>query len=1141
MKKLFTILLICLTPYILFGQGAADFGDAPDDAAWWGGTANFPTLDASTGPKHISGDQSTFWIGDMSTRGANTTTMEDEAKVINQDEDDGSPYVFIMLIGIPAPASITVPITTNDSHDPNTEIYINVAIDVDNDLDFDNTPDPNWVVRNKIVKCPTDSTLGFDFGPFGFGSDLLLLPVWVRVTVTTEAIDSPWNGSGKGEGDWTFGETEDWWFGTGASRGSNARKGGGLPPPGGPPGPVHPAPNPNPAKCIKLIHPHTVYVKCDEVKCIWVGVQDCGSEPVTDINIGFNFLRGTALQAGPDVVGDPVKVGNTTWFQVCVTGWPCESEDDRWAKYTVTVTYDPDGLYVVKEFEMNFGNDELPMGLDDDDNPTNRVSAEPLDSTGFAPWFMNQGETITKLLTVWEGQYPGGGPKWLTNGQPQLFPLEIPSWAGLTETAREDDNTSATYTFSGTPGNEDNGLHYLVFEVSSTDPSDGFDPWEWRIPLYISDNNHPPDLVNGFDYSYYINVYEDESLITSITATDDDQILEKRDSLFFDWFLWDTDDDDFYDDASVTFTITGDSASLEWMPTRDDIGNYNLVGQVWDYYLSMDSTESDVTVCYLEPDFKADYTVGFAPHTVTFTDLSVFENTTITSYDWNFDDGGYSSVQNPVHTYTESGTYTVHLEISNGTHDVEAVKYFYIIINDIDFEADTTDGVIPFEAHFTNLAETEIPASITSSTSTSASFSWIWDFGDDFTGAEQHPIHVYEQPGFFTVSLIGNIHVYEDGELAETITSEKIIKENYISAVGDLMADFEANVVDGYAPLSVTFTDKSTGDPTSRLWTFGDGTPDATIANPIHVYEDPGIYNVSLTVYRDDKQSIKEVSDMIVARQPLVAAFSADPLSGTAPQSVTFTDESLGDPVPEAWYWDFGDGATSLERHPVHLYQSAGTYDVTLIVDDATNQDTLTKVGYIVIEGDVELNAEFEAEPLSGEEPLTVQFTDLSAGNPTSWTWDFGNTSGTSTEQNPLYVYENSGTYTISLIVSDGENEDTEVKADYITVGATGVYDYMENGFELFQNYPNPLRHTTTISYTLKYDCNISLKLVNLLGEEIRTFVRNEFKTPGTHSITWNGRDDSGKLVPAGVYYYELAVEGSEYRFSKTKELIIIR
>jgi len=109
------------------------------------------------------------------------------------------------------------------------------------------------------------------------------------------------------------------------------------------------------------------------------------------------------------------------------------------------------------------------------------------------------------------------------------------------------------------------------------------------------------------------------------------------------------------------------------------------------------------------------------------------------------------------------------------------------------------------------------------------------------------------------------------------------------------------------------------------------------------------------------------------------------------------------------------------------------SYDNTIFTWENANMDYGLPVR--CLRDETTLGADFEAEPTSGTAPLQVQFTDLSTGNPTSWQWDFQN-DGTidSEEQNPEYTYNEIGTYSVSLTVSDGINQDTVIKEDYILV-----------------------------------------------------------------------------------------------------------
>ncbi|KQC07145.1 MAG: hypothetical protein APR55_01040 [Methanolinea sp. SDB] len=101
--------------------------------------------------------------------------------------------------------------------------------------------------------------------------------------------------------------------------------------------------------------------------------------------------------------------------------------------------------------------------------------------------------------------------------------------------------------------------------------------------------------------------------------------------------------------------------------------------------------------------------------------------------------------------------------------------------------------------------------------------------------------------------------------------------------------------------------------------------------------------------------------------------------------------------------------------------------------------------------GNIELpQADFEADPTSGVAPLTVQFTDLSTGNPTQWAWDVNNDGVTDyTSQNPEHTYASSGTYTVKLTVTNAGGSATKIKSGYITVTATSNADVIidENVF----------------------------------------------------------------------------------------------
>jgi len=160
---------------------------------------------------------------------------------------------------------------------------------------------------------------------------------------------------------------------------------------------------------------------------------------------------------------------------------------------------------------------------------------------------------------------------------------------------------------------------------------------------------------------------------------------------------------------------------------------------------------------------------------------------------------------------------------------------------------------------------------------------------------------------------------------------------------------------------------------------------------------------------------------------PPVAKFSAKPLEGYYPLTVKFTD--LSENYPTSWLWDFGDGETSKEQNPTHIYTKAGSiYTVTLTSTNENGSDT--KTGGINVST---LQANFSAQPRKGKYPLIVYFTDKSIAEfgIESWHWDFGD-GESSEEQDPIHIYKKRGVFTVSLTITGKGKTDTETKVGYI-------------------------------------------------------------------------------------------------------------
>ncbi len=215
----------------------------------------------------------------------------------------------------------------------------------------------------------------------------------------------------------------------------------------------------------------------------------------------------------------------------------------------------------------------------------------------------------------------------------------------------------------------------------------------------------------------------------------------------------------------------------------------------------------------------------------------------------------------------------------------------------------------------------------------------------------------------------------------------------------------------------------TTGEVTSFLWDFnGDGITDNTDISPTHTFNSSGEFDVRLVAFGPGGQS-SAVITITVSDPPdaPVAGFDVELDGDIAPVTATFTDTTTGD--VNSWSWNFGDGRTSNEQNPVITYNEPGTYSVTLT---ATGPGGSTTTEAVMVTAETPLDpptADFIASPESGPADLLVDFTNQSNGSQLTYTWDFGDGSETSSEQNPSHTYTSVGNYTVTLTVTDPQGQ----------------------------------------------------------------------------------------------------------------------
>ncbi|HEY3360701.1 MAG TPA: PGF-pre-PGF domain-containing protein [Methanosarcina sp.] len=214
----------------------------------------------------------------------------------------------------------------------------------------------------------------------------------------------------------------------------------------------------------------------------------------------------------------------------------------------------------------------------------------------------------------------------------------------------------------------------------------------------------------------------------------------------------------------------------------------------------------------------------------------------------------------------------------------------------------------------------------------------LLDFGDGSPASSTaNVVHTYTSPGIYTANLT----------VTNDVSSDSMLKTITVIKATAPVADFTSNSTTGPRPLSVAFTDTSTGLPAFWAWDFGDGNKSAA-QNPVHEYSSDGVYSVTLTVENSKgSNSTQKINYITVSTQPPSSNFLSNTTSGNIPLTVQFTDTSTGSPA--LWNWNFGDGSTSTEQNPKHTYFSAGTYGINLVVSNVAGTSakaaTITALG----------------------------------------------------------------------------------------------------------------------------------------------------------------------------------------------------
>ena len=359
-------------------------------------------------------------------------------------------------------------------------------------------------------------------------------------------------------------------------------------------------------------------------------------------------------------------------------------------------------------------------------------------------------------------------------------------------------------------------------------------------------------------------------------------------------------------------------------------------------------------------------------------------------FKWNFGDSTTSASLNPLHTYSKAGTYKITLKVSDGKTAVKTSKTVTVNSSPVsDFEVVSKKGL-------------KLSLGSKASDPDGDPLTYLWSFGDGGTSTEKDPVHTYAAEGTYKITL----KVSDGKKTVKSAKSVEVIPNRAPAAGFEIAANDDLKV-----NLQNSSSDPD-GDSLKYKWTFGDGTTSKE-QNPVHVYAKAGTYKISLKVSDGSLTNTVSKSVTVKANQAPVAGFEVAENKDLMVNLQNSSSDPDGDKLK--YKWNFGDGTTSKEQNPVHVYAKAGTYKVSLKVSDGKLTNTYTQK--------IKVNSVPQSDfAILARGGLSVRFESMASdpdGDTLKYRWDFGD--GTESKaQNPEHVYETAGVYDVTLTVSDG-------------------------------------------------------------------------------------------------------------------------
>ncbi len=413
-----------------------------------------------------------------------------------------------------------------------------------------------------------------------------------------------------------------------------------------------------------------------------------------------------------------------------------------------------------------------------------------------------------------------------------------------------------------------------------------------------------------------------------------------------------------------------------------------------------------------------------------------------------------------------------------------------------DYMVNISEAILPPVSDFTYTPNGgDAPVNVQfSDASTNFPDSYTWTFtGPDVTpssSSEPSPLVTFNQPGTYTASLLVSNSVASDVKTVNIEITELVVPP---------VPDFYASITEISETESVVFTNQTTDNADNLIWTFEGGTPSSANGPGPHtvVYNTEGSYDVTLAADNIAGINVELKESYITVNPqnlPPVSFFTANNTSIVAGNAILFSSNSTNEPTAYQWSFPGGDPISANTEGPhTVVYNTPGTFDVTLIVTNSSGSDINMKTAFVTVEAPVLAPiCDFTSNQTMIEPLQSVQFSDLSINDPDSWRWTFpGGLPNEAEGEGPHTVfYENPGTYPVLLKVTNSAGEDEEVKEGYITV--EDISGLNEINFEQFTLGPNPSNGNLNLRFSAKEAAEFTVIITDIRGWEI-TRLKTDF------------------------------------------------